>query len=217
MKIRKLMVATVASGAILVTGVGVSACGSSDSASATNTTQTAAVSMVNLVGEDTYLVLDADTAKVLTDNNVSVAPASPAEAAQDGITFPITGEEVDAATLKEGVITHTGGLTFSAGGTDLTVTDFSVNLGTGILTAKLPDGGDLPLLALDLSGAEVTDTDTGKDVKGVTGALTADAAAALNDTFSVDLFTEDLAIGTLDLTMVVGDEGGDMATTAPTE
>jgi hypothetical protein len=205
MNMRKIVSAVMATGVLLVAGVGLTACGSgSDDATtpADETTMTAA-SMVTLVGEDTYLVLDAGTAQVLTDNAVSVAPAAPAVAAQDGIAFPITGEQVDAATLGSGVITHTGGLTFTAGGTELTVTDFSVDLGTGVLTATLPDGSPLPLLNLDLSGVEVTDTSAGKDVKGVTGALTGDAAAALNDTFGVDLFSEGLAIGTLDLTLVV--------------
>ncbi len=213
MDTRKLLSTVAVSGAILVTGVGLAACGSDDSESTTaattaamettETTETAAAAMVTLTGEDTYLVLDSATAGVLTENQVSVAPAAPAEAAQDGIAFPITGEQVDAATLASGVITHTGGLTFTAGGTELTVKDFSVDLSTGILTATLPDGAMLPLLSLDLSMAEVSDTDQGKDVKGVKGALTAEAAAALNSTFGVEFFSDGLAIGTLDLTMVV--------------
>ncbi len=206
MNMRKTIATVAASGIILVAGVGLTACGSDSATTATTapTEETAMTeaSMVRLTGENTYLVLDADTAGVLTENNVSVAPAAPAEAAQDGIAFPITGEEVDAATLASGVITHSGGLTFTAGGTELTVTDFSVDLSTGILTATLPDGGALPLLNLDLSQAEVSDTDRGKDVKGVTGALTAEAADALNSTFGVDFFAEGLAIGTLDLTMI---------------
>ncbi len=200
------------SGVILTTGGVLAACGSdSDSTTSTaaattaamDTTETAAAAMVTLTGENTYLVLDSATAGVLTDNMVAVAPAAPAEAAEDGIAFPITGDQVDAATLGSGVITHTGGLTFTAGETELTVKDFSVDLSTGILTATLPDGAMLPLLNLDLSMAEVSDTDQGKDVKGVKGALTADAAAALNTTFGVEIFTDGLAIGTLDLTMVV--------------
>lgn len=215
MKTRRFLSTVAVSGAILAIGVGTAACGSDESESTTATTtaaatettdtmETAAAEMVTLTGEDTYLVLDPTTAGVLTDNQVAVAPAAPAEAAQDGIAFPITGEQVDAATLTSGVITHTGGLTFTAGETDLTVTDFSVDLATGILTATLPDGATLPLLTLDLSMADVSDTDQGKDVKGVKGALTADAATALNDTFGVELFTDGLAIGTLDLTLVVG-------------
>jgi hypothetical protein len=203
MKIRRIMAVTVASGAILVAGVGLSACGSDSSSSTTQAATVAA--QVTLTGEDTYLVLDPATATVLTDNEVTVSPIAPAEAAQDGIAFPIIGEQVDAATLKEGTVTHTGGLTFASGDTKVQVKDFSVNLATGVLTAMLPEGASLPLLDLDLTGAEVTDTDVGKDVKGVKGALTADAATALNNAFGVEFFTEGLAIGTLDLTMVAGD------------
>lgn len=213
MDMRKSVSTFAAAGVILVAGVGVAACGSDEESTTTTPAATTAATtaaettmaaeMVTLVGEDTYLVLDAGTAQVLTDNGVTVAPAAPAEAVQDGIAFPVTGEQVDAATLASGVITHSGGLTFTAGGTELTVTDFSVDLSTGVLTATLPDGSPLPLLNLDLSQAEVSDTDVGKDVKGVLGALTGDAATALNDTFGVDFFAEGLAIGTLDLTLVV--------------
>jgi hypothetical protein len=203
MNVRKIIATVAASGVILAVGAGLAACGSSDSDTTTADVATTPA-LVTLTGDNTYLVLDSGTATVLTDNGVAVAPAAPAVAAEAGISFPITGNQVDAATLASGVITHTGGLTFTAGGTELTVTDFSVDLATGVLTATLPDGGALPLLNLDLSQVEVTDTDVGKNVNGVTGALTADAAAALNSTFGVELFTEGLAIGTLDLTMVVG-------------
>ncbi len=213
MNMRKTISTLAAAGIILTAGVGLAAWGSDEESTtttpaattaATTAETTMAAEMVTLVGEDTYLVLDAGTAGVLTDNGVAVAPAAPAEAVQDGIAFPVTGEQVDAATLASGVITHSGGLTFTAGGTELTVSDFSVDLATGVLTASLPDGSPLPLLNLDLSMAEVSDTDVGKDVKGVTGALTGDAATALNDTFDVEFFSEGLAIGTLDLTLVVG-------------
>lgn len=214
MNTRKSISTLAAAGILLTAGVGLSACGSEEESTTTTPAATTAATtaaettmaaeMVTLVGDNTYLVLDAGTAQVLTDNGVAVAPAAPAEAVQDGIAFPVTGEQVDAATLASGVITHSGGLTFTAGGTELTVSDFSVDLSTGVLTASLPDGSPLPLLNLDLSMAEVTDTDTGKDVKGVTGALTGDAATALNDTFGVEFFSEGLAIGTLDLTLVVG-------------
>jgi len=213
MNMRRILTATAASGAILLAGVGLAACGSSSEPAATTapveTTTTAAAGMVQLTGDDTYLVLDAGTAKVLADNKVTVAPVAPAEAAQAGIAFPVIGEQVDAATLKSGTITHTGGLTFSAGDTKVTVKDFSVDLSTGILTAMLPEGASLPLLKLDLSAAEVSDTDNGKDVKGVVGVLTADAATALNNAFGVEFFAEDLPIGTLDLDLVAGDSAAD--------
>jgi len=217
MDMRRTLSTLAAAGIILTGAVGLSACGSDGEsttttpAAATTVTTAAttaagttmATEMATLVGESTYLLLNSVTAETLTENGVAVAPAEPAVAADGGIVFPITGQEVDAATLAAGVITHTGGLTFTAGGTELTATDFSVDLGTGILTATLPDGSPLPLLNLDLSAVKVNDTDAGQEVAGAIGRLTAEAATALNGTFGVELFNEGMVICLLDLTLVV--------------
>jgi len=220
MNMRKIMTATVASGAILVAGTGLAACGSSSDTAGSTTpvesTATVAESMAKVTGEDTELVLDAATAAALTDADVTVSPIAPAVAAEAGIAFPVIGEEIETVTLKKGVITHTGGLTFASGDTKVEVKDFSADLSTGILTAMLPEGAPLPLLSLDLSTAKVTDSPTGKNIAGVKGSLTKDAATALNNAFGSEMFTEGMAIGTLDLTLVTSDEKAapdDMGTT----
>lgn len=226
MNIRKIMTATVASGAILVAGVGLAACGSSSDSTTTapattapmESTSTVAASMAKVTGTDTLLTLDAATAKALTGAKITVSPVEPATADQGGIKFPIIGEEVDTVTLKSGVITHTGGLVFAQGPTTVEVKDFSVDLSTGILTAMLPEGAELPLLTLDTSAVKTDDAEggTGMDVSGIKGALTKDAATALNNAFGTELFTEGLAIGTLDLVLATEDERSapdDMSTT----
>ncbi len=100
------------------------------------------------------LVLDEQTAMILTDNGVEVAPVDPAAPDGDGIGFPITGGMVDSESLA-GTIEHSGGRRFSAGGTNLEVTEFVVDTEAGTLTARRR--GRVPLLALDLSGLERTD------------------------------------------------------------
>jgi Htaa len=148
---------------------------------------------LRLNGETTVLVLDEQTAMVLTDNDVEVAPVDPAAPDGDGIGFPITGGMVDSESLA-GMIEHSGGLRFSAGGTNLEVTDFVVDTEAGTLTATA-GGADVPLLALDLSGLERTEEGGAIVASGIEATLTAEAAKALNDTFKVELFEEGLAIG----------------------
>ncbi len=181
------------------------ACGDDDedegggSAGTTTQEETMAESQpLELNGEMTTLVLDPGTAKVLTDNKVKVAPVDPAAPDGDGIGFPIAGGTVDSESLA-GTIDHSGGLRFSAGGTNLEVTDFVVDTEAGTLTATA-GGAEIPLLALDLSGLERSMDGQAIVASGITAALTADAAKALNDTFKVELFEEGLAIGDVTVT-----------------
>jgi hypothetical protein len=83
---------------------------------------------------------------------VSVAPAAPASAAEDGaIAFPITEGKVNARTLAGSNLAQRG-LTFSAGATSVTVTDFVIETAPAPkLTAAL-GGARVDLLTLDLGG-----------------------------------------------------------------
>jgi hypothetical protein len=195
------LLAVVAALAIALVAV---ACGDDDDENgggSANTTQeeTMAESQpLELNGETTTLVLDPGTAKVLTDNEVEVAPVGQAAPDGDGIGFPITGGTVNSESLA-GTIDHSGGLRFSAGGTNLEVTDFVVDTEAGTLTATA-GGGQVPLLTLDLAGLERSMEDGSIVASGITAALTAEAAQALNDTFKVKLFEEGLAIGDVTVT-----------------
>jgi hypothetical protein len=180
--------------AVLVAALalGVAACGDDDDAADEGTT-TAAAAPLALTGEGTTLALDEGTAQVLTENDIQVAPIAPATAGADGITFPITGGEVDAETLA-GTIAHSGGLRFSAGGTDLDLTDFVIDTAAGTLTATA-GGAQVPILDVDLTGLQRSEDAGAIVLEGITVALSAEGAAALNDTFGVSLFEEGLPIG----------------------
>jgi ABC-type phosphate transport system substrate-binding protein len=177
------------------------ACGDDDSS--TTTDDAAAATTLTLNGQDTVLALDSKTAKVLKQNNVSVAPVDPATAGDAGISFPITGGEVDSETLA-GTIDHSGGLTFSSGGTDVELTDFVIDTVAGTLTASLPDGTELVTLDVDLSGLERSDDGGTIVLTGIVTTLSGDAAAALNDAFGVNLFEGGLAIGDVTVTATAG-------------
>lgn len=196
----KIIRLTVLIGAMAAAALTVAACGGDDD----GTTSTEAAQTLSLNGEKTVLALDPGTAKVLTDNKIEVAPVDPASAGNDGIAFPITGGEVDSETL-EGTIDHSGGLEFSDGKSSVELTDFVVDTGAGTLTATTPDGAKLVTLDLDLEGLDRTDKEDGTIVaSGITATLSKDAAAALNDAFSVELFEGGLAIGDVTVTATAG-------------
>ncbi|MGB2850685.1 MAG: hypothetical protein WBC01_03365 [Solirubrobacterales bacterium] len=191
-----MVVAALAAMALLV-----AACGDDDSE--TTTDGSAGAQTLTLNGEDTVLALDSGTAKVLKQNDVAVAPVDPASAGDDGIAFPITGGEVDSESLA-GTIDHSGGLTFSAGGTDVALTDFVIDTAAGTLSASTADGGDLVVLDVDLAGLQRSDEGGAIVLTGITTTLSDDAAGALNDAFSVKLFEGGLAIGDVTVTATAG-------------
>jgi hypothetical protein len=183
-------------GAIGVLALTIAACGNDDAA----TTEAEATQTLSLNGEQTVLTLDPGTAKVLDENKVEVAPVDPASAGDEGIAFPITGGEVDSETLA-GTIDHSGGLEFSAGKTDVALTDFVVDTTAGTLTATTPDGGKLVTLDLDLTGLDRAEEEDGTIVaSGIVATLSKDAAAALNEAFGVELFKGGLTIGDVTIT-----------------
>ena len=156
----------------------------------------AGATYVAFTGGATTLALDPGTAQALTDNGISVAPASEARVNTNGIAFPIQGGLLNAKTLA-GKITHSGGLTFTAGGQDLTIRDFTINTAKKTLTAFVDEAGvRLTVLDLKLGKATVKVTRTRTVVSNVKAVLDPAAADALNAYYSTTLFQGGLKIGT---------------------
>ncbi len=152
-------------------------------------------STVKIKGGHTSLTVAAGTLAVLTKNGVSVTPIRPASASGATFSFPITGGSVKPRTAA-GTITHSGGLTFTVGKTSLGVQDFTIDTTKGVLTARVSGTHTrVPLLKLDASSARITARWGCLTVSNVKASLTAEAAAALNKTFGVSLFTAGLPIG----------------------
>ena len=144
----------------------------------------------------TVLTLDKGTAGVLAENSVAVAPIAGATAHGRRLAFPIVGGSADRTTAA-GTIEHSGGLTFSAGAKSLGVEDFVIDTTKGVLTARVSGTHTrVPLLQLDTSTASIHSGRTSLTVRNVRATLTREAAAALNSTFGVTLFSAGLPIGT---------------------
>jgi hypothetical protein len=162
----------------------------------TTTKQAASTTYVVLKGGATTLALDPGTAAALTSAGISVAPASEARVRPSGVAFPIQGGLINAKTLS-GRITHSGGLTFSAGGKDLTIRDFTVNTAKKTLTAYVDQvGARLTVLDLRLGRAKVNVTARHTTISNVKAVLSDGAASALNAYYATNLFSGGLKIGT---------------------
>lgn len=154
---------------------------------------------VTLQTAATRVTLDPGTAGVLTKLGVAVAPEGDAKAGST-IQFPITNAGGEISLTAP--ITHSGGLTFTAGGKSLTVGDFTIDPKAGLLYAERTPVGRLPLFKVDLSAATTATPGVQLVLSGVKLSLTAEAAGALNSTFGVTAFADNLAIGTAQVVAV---------------
>jgi hypothetical protein len=180
----------------------------SSSADARSSAPTPALELDSLDGGDTAVQLDANTLAALTSLTVTVTPTGKAKATTTyqpaTFDFPITGGNVKVFTKGEvdpyvqGIIHHDGsGLMFAAGGKTLTVENFDADPGTSMLMASVKGStGKIPLFFLDGSGLQITKDAAGHaKLDGTKVELTAQAAAALNKTFSVTAFQPRLLVG----------------------
>ena len=168
---------------------------------------------VPLAGGDTRLHLNTATAGVLADNGVAVAPIGPATARGTRVTFPITGGRINP-TNGAGTVLHSGGLSFSAGGTTVRLRNFSVDTRTGALTAQV-GSSRVRIIDLDTSKAAVIRRGTGRAetwIVRVQAELSSTGAAALNAAFDTDLFAKGIPLGRVDVLTEPGQyllRGGD--------
>ena len=203
---------TAALATIGVLALAMSACGSSDDDETSGAAGGAAArkgpeaEFLTLKGASTSVDLDPATAKVLADNKVSVTPVAPASVSQNGgtttVSFPITQGFVSVYPKSEpsyirGTFSHSGGLTFSAGGKSLQVTDFIVNPGTSTLSATVGGSGAVAqILDLDGTNVKVTQDAQGQTrLDGTVAKLSATGADAMNKTFGVSLFKAGIPLG----------------------
>ena len=110
---------------------------------------TAKPKTVALTGGATTLTLDQGAANALQSLGIAAAPIG-----SDSLAFPITGGKLDAKTFA-GTITHSGGIALTKGATTVQLTDFEIGIDDTPELTALVGGTRVPILSVDLSGAEV--------------------------------------------------------------
>ncbi len=211
--------------AILATAAlafGASACGDDEEESASSSGSGASTSQQessarpepvakidSLSGQTTSVKLDAGFVEALTSLKVEPGVVGDGELENGSVKFPITGGNVtyyepgSVSPYVQGEIDHEGsGLSLTAGGKVVELTDFVIDPGKSVLTGKVTVDGEeaapsAPLFFLDGGTLEpLRTTEDGRAVlQGTTVELKAEAAELLNQTFGIDDLEEGLKIG----------------------
>jgi len=180
-------------------------------ATALASTASLAQATVYVAGGVTSVTLSSTLLGALSSLNVTPSILSPATLNGAVANFPVTGGAVDADTAK-GEIDHSGGLTFTAGSTVVTISNFDITyLGgapvlTGIVTANGTLLGRYGLFNVAAKASLPLKPQNGFYVylPNVELTLTAGGASLLNGAFGVTAFTAGLPIGTANSTVLVG-------------
>jgi hypothetical protein len=220
---RKSFVAAAALSAV----IGLSACSSNDTATAqaadnssssTISVPKPAAVVAAVPGGTTAVALDAGFTGALTQ--LGLTPGTIGGATLDAtgtVTFPITGgtvtlydRETGYRPWVQGVLFHEGsGLSLTAGGTTVELTDFTVDPGKPArLFGNVSVNGQLavasaPLFNLDGStlNPPTTDADGSAVLQGTTVKLAPEAAELLNTTFGTDALAGGFVIGVATITV----------------
>jgi hypothetical protein len=146
-------------------------------------------------GGATSLALDPGAASALQSLNITPGVIAPATAGSAGLSFPITGGTVDAATLA-GEIAHSGGITLTRGSTVVELRDFTIGIDDTPALSALVGGQRVEILTLDVANVRRAASGRTVTVSNVVAKLTAAAANALNQAFGTTAFQEGLTLGT---------------------
>jgi hypothetical protein len=203
---------------------GVAACGDDESESASGGSSTASeqskpepvAKIDTLTGRRTTVALDSGFVKALTSLKVTPGPVGDAKITPTGnATFPITGGNVtyyepgSVSPYVQGMIEHDGsGLSLTAGGKKVELTNFDIDPGKSVLTGKVSVDGktaapSAPLFFLDgrtLEPLQAKDDGTAV-LQGTTVKLKKEAADLLNETFGIQDLQEGMVIGVAKITV----------------
>jgi hypothetical protein len=222
---KKLLVAGIALSAALGLGAcssnDASASGSSSSSSSSSTQSARPEPIASLpaipAGGSTAVALDADFVAALGTLGLTPATLGNATLADGSVSFPITGGTVTVFDKSSGyrpyvqgtLLHQNSGLSLTAGGTTVELTNFTVDPGTPArlfgdvavngsqAAASAPlfdlDGTTLNPISVDGSGNAV--------LQGTTVKLSPEAAGLLNQTFGTDALKGGLVIGIATITV----------------
>jgi hypothetical protein len=220
---KKLLVA----GLALSAALGLGACSSndataSDSSSSSSSSQAARPEPIASLpaipaGGSTAVALDADFVAALGTLGLTPATLGNATLANGSVSFPITGGTVTVFDKSSGyrpyvqgtLLHQNSGLSLTAGGTTVELTNFTVDPGTparlfgDVAVNGQQAAASAPLF--DLNGSTLNpismDADGNAVLQGTTVELSPEAAALLNSTFGTDALTGGLVIGIATITV----------------
>jgi hypothetical protein len=151
-------------------------------------------SEIVFAGGQTDLALDGGTLTALGGLGVAPGIIAPATLAGTTASFPITGGKVNAETLA-GSITHSGGISLTAGATRVALTDFDIRLPK--LLAKVNGGNAAAAIDLDPANAKVTVSGRNVTVANVVAKLNPVGSAALSGAFGTTVPQVTLGVATV--------------------
>ena len=175
--------------------------GSSTPAQGSGTPATAkyAPALATVIGNSTDVVVNPAVSAAFKQAGISVTAVAPATA-KTTLLFPVSGGQIAGATLA-GTVDHTGGLTFSHSGKDVTLTDFVINTNTKQLTATV-GGQSMPIFDLSLASLKRASGPHGAVVAGnIKLTVASEAATALNSALGVSTFKDGMDFGIATLTL----------------
>ncbi|KST63720.1 hypothetical protein [Mastigocoleus testarum] len=151
----------------------------------------------------TSVVLSTELVNALSSLNVHAGGFGNTQITDGVAIFPIIGGATDLDSTRVEV-SHSGGLSFRAGDTEVNLTDFVIsNLEDGtVLTGLVSVNGDIitraPLFNLEIGSIGTSEDRGGSnlDIDNVNVTLTDVAANVLNEAFGVTAFVPDFNIGT---------------------
>lgn len=220
---KKLLVAGIALSAAL----GLSACSggdatASDSSSSSSSSQAARPEPIASLpaigaGGSTAVALDADFVAALGSLGLTPGTIGNATLADGSVSFPITGGTVTVFDKSSGyrpyvqgtLLHQNSGLSLTAGGTTVELTNFTVDPGTparlfgDVSVNGQQAAASAPLF--DLNGSTLNpiamDADGNAVLQGTTVELSPEAAELLNTTFGTDALAGGLVIGIATITV----------------
>jgi hypothetical protein len=171
--------------------------------------------LTKVTGKSTAVKLDAGFVSALTSLKVTPGAVGSAKITKGGsAVFPITSGHVkyykpgSISPYVQGILRHDGsGLSLSAGGTTVKLTNFVINPGTSELTGKVSANGktvvkSAPLFTLDGRSLKPLKVSGNHAIlAGTKVKLRKEAAALLNKTFKVTAFKDQFLIGVATITL----------------
>lgn len=168
----------------------------------------------------TSVALSTDLVNALSSLNVHASGFGDTDITDGVASFSITGGAADLDSTRVEVA-HSGGLTFTAGSTEVNLTDFVItNLGDQtVLTGLVSINGDIvtraPLFNLEIGSVGTSESQdrNNLDIDDVNVTLTSAAADTLNQAFGVNAFVADFNIGTAQVDAFFDPSNGNISDT----